>query len=115
MNKKRVVVAYAVSILFSLTLIAFAVYGVSHPVSDQSHNSTTTPVGGPRQCSVKRMFRVLFSQLITICQDLHDGLIYVGIEPYQGGIGIWFALEEWNNFLRQLNLIKIVISDFQKA
>jgi hypothetical protein len=126
MKNKRAMGVYSIASFVSVTLIVLAIYGLANRQADKvttadtttttttAPNATTsTAPPSPRQCSIKRSFRVLFSQLVTVCLDLHDGLIYVGITLYSGDArGIWFTLEEWANFLRQLNLIKIVISDF---
>ncbi len=137
MKTKQVIAGYIGSVLLTITLIAFAIYGLASAgegevvITDGTSSTNTTASGEvsiadgtttaatasqrTHQCSVKRGFRVLFSQLVTVCLDLDDGFIYVGIDHYSGDPGIWFTLAEWNNFLRHLNLIKIVISDFQKT
>ena len=145
MKTKQVIAGYIGSVLLTITLIAFAIYGLASAgdgdvaITDGTTTTTTSTTNNTtaseevaiadgttttttstasqqtHQCSIKRGFRVLFSQLVTVCLDLDDGFIYVGIDHYSGEPGIWFTLAEWNNFLRHLNLIKIVISDFQKT
>ena len=124
---RRALGIYGAAIFISIALVALSAIGIAtnhnlhnqspttHNVSQPTISTEARNVSEPRRCSVKRVFRVLFSQLVTVCVDLQDSLIYVGIDPYSSGTGgIWFDLDEWNNFLRQLSLIKIVIADFHK-
>lgn len=123
MRNKQVTAGYIVSALMSaiflILIITFAATNKTHgaPTRDGvvPSNTTITTTTEPRQCSTKRIFRVLFSHLITVCLDLHDRMVYLGINYYSDGEPcVWFKLDEWKNFLHQLNLVKIVISDFQK-
>ncbi len=119
MDKRRVI--YGVAALVGLSLIALSIVTTLaiHRADATAPVTTTTaqPERGPHECKDKKVFRVLFSQLVTVCQvDIEHSQIHVGIDDYRNdnGTGIWFSLDEWNNFMRQLSLIEIVINDFQQ-
>ncbi len=116
-TKRRVI--YGIAALVGLSLIALSVTTLAIHSADTTAPVSTTnePERGLHECKDKKVFRVLFSQLVTVCQvDIENSQIYVGIDDYGNvnGTGIWFSLDEWNNFMRQLSLIEIVITDFQQ-
>ena len=106
--------AVAMLVVFCVLLIPTLLAGPQHEqphLVDFKGERNKTGIDMP-ECSQTRRFRVFFSQIITIC--LSQQQVFIGIHPYgQEETGILFNLREWNGFLRQLQLIKMVIKEIQ--